>query len=285
MGKMIIALVIGVIILTATFSLIGSLQWKSASNGIHEKLEANRISFDGQKQYTSDKLIGLPEPTQRYFRKVLTEGQSMVRTVRAEHNGTFNMSENGENWKPFSSEQLVVVDHPGFLWNARIRVAPGLRIFVHDAFVAGRGVLTAKLFGIFTVMHQPNTPDLARGELMRFFAEAAWYPTALLPGKNVQWEAVNDSSARATLSDGNYTLTLLFCFGEDGLMESVRAEDRMRLDGNKNIPTPWEGRWSRYEKRDGMLIPLEGEVAWILPEGRKPYWRGKIAKISYDFSD
>lgn len=31
-----------------------------------------------------------------------------------------------------------------------------------------------------------NTPELARGELMRFFAEAAWYPTALLPNQGLQ---------------------------------------------------------------------------------------------------
>jgi hypothetical protein len=39
------------------------------------------------------------------------------------------------------------------------------------------------------------------------------------------------------------------------------------------IPTPWEGRWTNYEMRHGILIPLEGEVAWILPDGRRPYWR------------
>jgi hypothetical protein len=31
-----------------------------------------------------------------------------------------------------------------------------------------------------------------------------------------------------------------------------------------------------------MLIPLEGEVAWLLPEGAKPYWRGVIARIEYE---
>jgi len=97
-----------------------------------------------------------------------------------------------------------------------------------------------------------------------------------LPGQGVQWEAVDDSSAVATMKDGGITLTMLFRFDERGLIESVRAEARGRTVAGEVIPTPWEGRWSRYEVRDGMLVPLEGEVAWLLPEGRKPYWRGRI---------
>jgi len=49
------------------------------------------------------------------------------------------------------------------------------------------------------------------------------------------------------------------------------------------IPTPWEGRFSDYQKRGGMHVPLSGEVAWLLPEGCRPYWRGRITKLVYDF--
>ena len=119
---------------------------------------------------------------------------------------------------------------------------------------------------------------------MRFFAEAAWYPTALLPSQGVQWESVDDASARATLKDGQTTLTMLFRFAENGLIESVRAEARGRIVAGAVIPTPWEGRWSNYERHDGMRIPIEGEVMWMLPEGPKPYWRGRITRLRYEFA-
>jgi hypothetical protein len=63
-----------------------------------------------------------------------------------------------------------------------------------------------------------------------------------------------------------------------------RAEARARTADGKTIPTPWEGRWSNYELRSGMLIPLEGEVAWVFPEGPKPYWRGRITSLTCEFS-
>jgi hypothetical protein len=128
-----------------------------------------------------------------------------------------------------------------------------------------------------------GTPEVAQGELMRFFAEAAWYPTALLPSQGVRWEAVGDTSARATLKDGETTLTLLFRFNKDGLIDSIRAEARGRTVKGRVIPTPWEVRLKNYELREGMRIPREGEVAWILPEGPKPYWRGSITRLTYEF--
>ena len=54
--------------------------------------------------------------------------------------------------------------------------------------------------------------------------------------------------------------------------------------GGEVVPTPWQGRFWNYEERGGMRVPLDGEVAWLLPEGPKPYWRGRIAEIDYEFA-
>ena len=139
------------------------------------------------------------------------------------------------------------------------------------------------LFGLVSLANLRGTPEIAQGELVRFLAEAAWYPTALLPGHGVQWRAVDGYSARATLKDGETAVTLLFRFDENGLIESVRADARGRRVAGVVIPTPWEGRWSNYEWRDGVCIPTWGEVAWLLPEGPHPYFRGRITSLSYAF--
>jgi hypothetical protein len=67
------------------------------------------------------------------------------------------------------------------------------------------------------------------------------------------------------------------------LIDSVHAESRWRTVNGELIATPWEGRFWNYAWRDGMRVPLEGEVAWLLPEGVQPYWRGRIESISYEF--
>jgi hypothetical protein len=150
--------------------------------------------------------------------------------------------------------------------------------------VAGEGILHASLAGLFTVVEMRGTGEVARGELMRFFAEAAWYPTALLPSQGVRWEPVDERSARATLEEGEIRISMLFRFDRDGLIETVEAQARGRAVGEEVVPTPWQGRFWDYEERGGMLVPLEGEVAWVLDGEERPYWRGHIQEISYQFA-
>jgi len=283
MWKIILLVGLGLTVIIAIALAFGFSHWQSATKEMHNNLEAARLAI-GVKTYSPTELMGLPVPVQKYFRAVLKDGQPMVLTVIIEHSGTFNMSETGEQWKPFTSTQRVITQRPGFDWEGRIEMMPGLTVRVHDAYIAGKGILNASLFGLVSLVNLRDTPEMAQGELMRFFAEAAWYPTALLPSQGVDWESVDDTSAKATLKDGENTLMLLFRFNKNGLIKSVRAEARGRTVEGKVIPTPWEGRWENYEIRDGMLIPVSGEVAWVLPEGPKPYWRGRITKISYEFA-
>jgi hypothetical protein len=123
---------------------------------------------------------------------------------------------------------------------------------------------------------------MAHGELMRFLAEAAWYPTALLPSQGVRWESLDARSARATLVDRGVSVSLVFQFREDGLIDGVMSEGRARLIADRVVMLPWVGRWRAYETRDGMRVPTEGEVSWIVPGRRLPYWRGRVTDIRYE---
>ncbi len=94
---------------------------------------------------------------------------------------------------------------------------------------------------------------------MRYLAEATWYPTALLPSQGVRWQAVDASSAKATLKDSDTEVSLVFHFKEAGVIDSFRTEAR------------------------GHARPMKGEVAWAMPEGVKPYYRGRVQSLSYEF--
>ena len=222
MWNIILILILALSVLIVAAIRYGESRWESSTRELRGRLEAARVALP-TRTYSEQELEGLPAPVQRYFRTALTPGQPMIEAVSVEHAGTFNMSETGENWRSFVSKQRVIVRRPGFDWDARIRMAPGVNVYVHDAYVAGEGILHAALFGLATLVNMRGTPEAARGELMRFFVEAAWYPTALLPSHGVKWEAVDDTSAKATMSDGTITLTMLFRFDKDGLIQSARA--------------------------------------------------------------
>ncbi len=283
MLKVLLLVLLLLVTVLAFASVHGAGRWRALTAERLDRLESYRVDPE-PAVVDFGSLEALPAPVQRYFRTVLEDGQPMIAGVRVDHAGTFNMKVPEEQWVSFTSRQRVVTRRPGFLWNARISMVPGLTVNVHDAYIGGRGILQAKLMGLLPVMELPDSPDLAKGEALRFFAEAAWYPTALLPGQGVTWEAVDDTSARATLVDGDVVTTMTFHFGEDGLITSARAEDRGYAGPDGIVPMPWEGRWTNYQRRDGMLVPIDGEVVWIIDGQPRPYWRGTITDLSYEFA-
>jgi len=257
----------------------GSARWGSATQTQTALLEAARLPAPAGR-YNASEIEGLPEPVQRYFRAVLKDGQPLIAAAMFELAGRINMSETGENWKPFTSWQRAVVHRPGFLWNGRVSLLPGLTAHVHDSYIAGVGTLHAAILGLFTVAQVRGGGEIARGELMRYFAEMVWYPTALLPSQGVTWVGVDDHSANATLVDGPISLTLLFGFDDAGLITSVHADARGSGVGKDMIMLSWDCTLSNYQLRDGMMVPTRGEVA----KGGKSYFVGDITLLVYEFS-
>lgn len=270
-------------------TVFGERRWAAEVKALQAGLERGRL--DGRPgpgslptRYDARELEALPAPVQRHFRAVLKDGQPVITAVTIEMAGTFNMSPTGEQWKPFTSRQRVTTRRPGFLWDAKIAMLPGVNVRVVDSYIVGEGLLRAKVQGLVTMAEQQGDGDIARGEFMRWFAEVLWYPTALLPSQGVRWEAVDDHSANATLVDGPVSLTLLFRFNEAGLITSFRAEARGGMVGDKLVMAPWEGRWSNYRTVDGVQVPFTGEVAWMRPEGRKPYFIGTVTALAFEFA-
>lgn len=274
------ALGIGLLIAAvAGLVAFGRSRWASATKSQTALLEAARAPQPAGC-YDAKEIETLPAPVQRYFRAVLPDGQPLVATATFELAGTINMSATGDNWKAFTSWQRAVVHRPGFLWNGRVSLFPGIAAHVHDSYIAGKGTLHAALLGLYTVAQVQGGGEIARGELMRYFAEAVWYPTALLPSQGVRWEAVDDRSARATLVDGPISLTLLFKFDEAGLIATVHADARGAGVGKDMVMLPWDCSISNYELRHGMRVPTRGEVA----KGGKSYFVGELTSLMYEFT-
>ena len=217
-------------------------------------------------------LSALPAPVERYVETVLEESSPRVPTARIQQRGEVRLD---GDWRPFSAVQHVAVDPPGFVWDADVEMAPGVGVRVVDRYVAGEGGLRATLLSVLPVVEAPPEPSLSEAELARYLAECVWLPTALLD-ERVEWEAIDDSTARATIRDGERTASLTFEFDDRGLVERVHADARYRLDEDETAP--WTGEFSEYRVRNGVLVPTEAEVRW---DGEESYWRGTVESIAY----
>jgi hypothetical protein len=224
----------------------------------------------------------VPQPVRDYFANVLRDGQQYVTTAQLEQEGELRPGDADSEWKPFTATQYITTDPPGFLWDATVRFWPLIDLRIDDRYRDGSGRASVSLLGVLPLGGDEANPELDEGELLRYLAEAVWYPTALLPSEGVEWEAIDDDTAAATLEYGGVTATLTFHFNEEDEVTKVHAEQRpRRVDGGYE-PTPWTGRWHEYETRNGMRVPTAGEVIWHLPDGDMDAWRGRVTAISYD---
>jgi hypothetical protein len=261
---------------------VGTIRWNSMTHQMVEQLLTTG-SWQGAATVSSGSFDKLPAPVARYFRMALRKGQPLVRSARIVHRGEFLTNPGNNGWSPFTSTQNFSVNPPGFVWDASIRFAPLMDVRVRDSYLSGRGAMEATTLAIVPVMNQRDKAELNEGALQRYFAEAVWFPTALLPESGVVWRAIDDSRALATLGDSGVKVSLEFSFNAKGEITRIFSAGRYREAGGKYELTPWVVQVSAYEERGGMRIPIEGEVSWQLPEGLQPYWKGRIMDVQYDF--
>ncbi len=265
-------------------SLYGAHLWKARTKELIGEVENQRLPM-WPETFNAAEIDQLPPVVQQYFRSVLTPNQPMIAAASLTHEGSFNMGENDGPWKKVTSSERVITKRPGFVWSGNIQLAPGLKVRLHEAYVAGVGVEHPSLQGLYSITDRLGDFSTARSELIRFYAEAVWYPTALLPSQGVTWRGIDDHTAMASARDGGISIDLEFVFRDDGLIETVRTPKF----GNAPLGTPtvaaWEMHWSDYRVHASMRIPFTGEAYWALPHGHKAYWRGQLKKIDFEFTN
>ena len=266
---------------TAIAAAVGTRRWNRATARAVARLDAPpRDEAHPPATYDPAQLDGLPAPVVRYLSFALLPGQPLVRRARVEHRGEFLVAPG--RWRPFTSVEHFVVRPPGFVWDAAIRSAPLVVVRVRDGYHRGVGSMRAAVGALVPVTDQRGTPEMAEASLQRYLAEAPWVPTALLPGAGVVWTAVDDGTARATLTDRGVSASVDFHVGAGGELLRVSALRHRDVDGTP-VPTPWVGRSWDYRRLEGMMVPTAGDVEWCPPDGPPvAYWRARLTRVAYE---
>lgn len=221
--------------------------------------------------YDPAQLVGLPVPVQRYFRHVLTPGQPYIRSVRLRHDGKFK-TDLKKDWISITGDEYFVADKPAYIW-----VGTTTWFSARDQYRAGRGSLTVKLLGTLTIQHASG-PNVDEGELLRYLAEAVWFPTSLLPGGPAVWSPIDNDSATLTLSDHGLTVSCIMHFNEQG--EMVRYQAQRYSDMTNRLP--WTGQLADYREINGVKIPFQATAAWVIDGVEQPYARFTVREIEYN---
>lgn len=284
MSRLLIAgggILAAVLVLAVVTVVVATARWDRATAALRDSMRSGSRAPAGLVAVDS---TSAPPVVRRYLERAIPSGALRIRAAALVQEGEFRMSEGGAGWRPFSATHHVRAYPPGFLWDASIAMAPMVSVRVRDGYLDGVGMMKGALAAVLVVVEGKPTRELAEGALYRYLAEATWVPTRLLPGDGLAWEAMDDSTARATLRDGGVEVAVQFGFDADADITSIFVPERGREVDGVMVPTPWTGRFRGHEEVDGFRIPMEGEVAWVVGGREVPYWRGRLTQAAFELT-
>ncbi|NNU80123.1 hypothetical protein HMH01_06695 [Halovulum dunhuangense] len=213
------------------------------SDGRAEQAERARLVATQPRdpaRFSPDMLVPLPEPARRFFGFAIRPGTPLLTVADISMTGRFGM---GGKAKPAYRQmraRQVLAAPDGFVW--AMATQGGLPLSGSDT---GRWT-RFRILGLIPVARRGGDADHARAAFGRMIAEAVfWTPAALLPGPGVTWEAVDDDTARVTVSRG-------------GLSQAVDV----RVDAEGRPLMVWFQRWSDANpERRYRLQPFGGYLS------------------------
>lgn len=222
----------------------------------------------------------LPEPVQRYFRFVFPGGMPSYGVARLSASGQFRRPLT-QDFHPTSARQVIASGVPALMFSATTPIVPVVWARAYDFFADGEMEMKAKILSTFTVVDEKQTPVLNQISLRRWLLESALYPTALLPGGAVAWEALDGRSARAVVTWGGMRASMVAHFAPDGRMTHMQAE----ADGD--LTTPYHGSGehvarSNYQQVGPQMIPMDFTISRMAGGRLHPFWQGRIDSIRFD---
>jgi hypothetical protein len=195
-------------------------------------------------------------------------------SVSLTQSGRMKRSLDSSDWMAFTADQTISTHACEFDWRAK--AGPFGLISGRDALVDGEGRFDILALGIVPLARAEHTPALVCGELMRYLAEIAWAPSAILLNRTLRWRTDGPDTLSVGAGLGDTAAEVLLSLDSDGRIASGFAPDRPRSATAPTLPTPWRGCFSDYRLHGDFWLPFAGEVGWEIDGRQVPYWECRI---------
>ena len=203
---------------------------------------------------------GLPGPAQRFFRFAIAAGTPLNTVAEIAMEGEFSLgTKDAPNYVPMRARQILAAPH-GFIW--RVRAGDKVWFSGSDGADETTSWSRFRLFGLVPVARAGNNDDHARSAFGRQIAEAVfWTPAALLPGDGVEWQPVDDTTARVAVTHKGLTQAVDVTVGSDGQPLKVVFQRWSDANPAKRYQLqPFGGYLSEYRDFGGFRLPTRVEA-------------------------
>ena len=238
-----------------------------ASHGMPHKLKAEMTE-------------SLPSAVKNWLQAIGAVGHEPIHSIRLKQTGTIKLKPEQREWTSSESEQISFTDPPAFRWDVKMRLAPGIYVTGKDRFEEGKGSMRIKLGGIMPISKTMENEKTDQSSLQRYLMELAWYPTAAV-GPYISWEAEDDYTAIATLQYAGLKGSATFYFDEQYELLKVEAWRYKESDDDSRLVL-CTGTIKEHQLVDGLKIPVEIEISWLLEHGPFTWYRFRASDIRFN---
>jgi hypothetical protein len=215
----------------------------------------------------------LPREVRDLARRLGATNSPLLSTVTLTQSGTMRDQPTARP-AHFSARQTINLRRPFFEWRAS--TGPFGCISVVDALTSEGPDLKVRLFQALPIARMRGGAALAKGEVMRYLAELAWAPDAILTNASLSWRVIDTQSFQVSAGREGERGEIQLRLDENGRIGSIIAEDRPRKEGPGFVERPWRGRFFDYHEHQARWLPFKGEVGWLLDREMFVAWQGQI---------
>jgi hypothetical protein len=231
------------------------------------------ISTDRGDDGRHDNPVALPETVRSLALRLGAMNDTAAFSVVLAQRGTMRGGPTSR-WMWFRAMQTIDLCGPNFEWHAS--TGPFGMIRVVDALRDGEAELDVRALRYLRIGGVRGGRDAAKGEIMRYLAELAWSPDAILHNHALSWSVGDEQTLRVSAECRGVRAEVELRLDENGRVGSVFAPDRPRMEGSRFVERPWHGRLFDYRQHEGRCLPFRGEVGWVLDGYDVVVWRGEL---------
>ncbi len=277
--KFLIGIVVAIFLALAALSVMRFLDRRA------DRVEWDRLTAlqpENPEFFDLAMVAGLPEPARRYFAYTIRPGTPLLPVAVIEMTGEFSLGSNDDpRYQPMEARQILAVPE-GFVWS--MRTHGGMPVSGSDS-----GSWTRfRIFGLIPVGRLGGNPDHTRSAFGRYVAEATiWAPAALLPGPGVRWSAVDDDTARVTITHGDLEQVVDITVDAQGRPVEVSFQRWSDANPDKvHRLQPFGAVMSDFREVDGYRLPFRVEAGNMFgTEDYFPFFLADVTEIRFPGAD
>lgn len=226
-----------------------------ADRAEHARLVALRPPAPAR--FSTDMVRDLPDPARRFFTFAIAEGTPLWTVARFQMRGSLALgTKDAPGAREMTATQVLAAPE-GFLWQmSTTESVPGISGSDSNRWTR------FWLAGLIPVARTGGTQDHKRSAFGRYISEALiWTPAALLPSPSVSWQAVDDSTARVTVTKGPLTQSVDLTVGPDGAPQRVLLQRWSDANPERVFRLqPFGAELSDYRSFAGIRLPTHVEA-------------------------